>query len=128
GLPDDLELSEHVHPLLPLGEEEVLLEVANEVGGGAVVEEIVAQLDDAHCLPSHSTRVWTMIQFFSQVWPSSGEKSCSQRADVLVMFDHVKRTRIGRPSSAWGPSKTPTPFTNDPITGGSTVPIWLLAQ
>jgi DNA-binding transcriptional MocR family regulator len=55
-------------------------------------------------------RVWTMIQFFSQVWPSSGEKSCSQRAEVFVMLDHVKRTRIGRPSSSWRPSKTPTPF------------------
>ena len=40
-----------------------------------------------------------MIQFFSQVFPSSGEKSCSQRALVLVMIDHVNRTRIGRPSS-----------------------------
>jgi hypothetical protein len=41
-----------------------------------------------------------MIQFFSQLLPSSGEKSCSQRAPVLEMFDHVNRTRIDRPSSS----------------------------
>ena len=69
-----------------------------------------------------------MIQFFSQVFPSSGEKSCSQRALVLVMFDHVNRTRIGRPSSSWRPSKMPTPFSNEPTTGGSSAPIRLLAQ
>jgi hypothetical protein len=69
-----------------------------------------------------------MIQFFSQVLPSSGENSCSQRAPVCVMFDHVNRTRMGRPSSCWRPSKTPTPFSNAPTTGGSSPSIWLLAQ
>ena len=51
-----------------------------------------------------------MTQFFSQVLPSSGENSCSQRAPFRVMFDHVNRTRIGWPSSSCRPSKTPTPF------------------
>ena len=32
-----------------------------------------------------------MIQFFSQVRPPSGEKSCSQRAPVFVMLDHAAR-------------------------------------
>jgi hypothetical protein len=50
-----------------------------------------------------------MIQFFSQVRPSSAEKSCSQRALVRVIPDHVKRTRTGRPFSSSRPSKTPTP-------------------
>jgi hypothetical protein len=49
---------------------------------------------------SGATRVMVMIQLVSQVLPSSGEKACSQRAPVRVMFDHVKRTRIGRPSSS----------------------------
>ena len=41
-----------------------------------------------------------MIQFFSQVFPSSGEKSCSQRAPFFMMFDHVKHTKIKRPSNS----------------------------
>ena len=36
-----------------------------------------------------------MIQFFSQVLPSSGEKACSQRAPVRVMFDHVRDLQEG---------------------------------
>src|SRR5437870_1531851 len=92
----DLELSEGIHALVPLGEEEVLLEVADEVAGLARPEEVVPQLEHFHggmplrsLLRDYSTRVITMIQFFSQVPPASGEKACSQRAPVFVILDHV---------------------------------------
>lgn len=46
--PHHLELPERVHALVPLREQEVLLEVADEVGLRAVREEVVAQLDHLH--------------------------------------------------------------------------------
>jgi hypothetical protein len=47
----------------------------------------------------HDTRLNSIVQFTSQVWPPSGENACSQCALVAVIFDHVKRTRIGLPRS-----------------------------
>jgi len=39
-----------------------------------------------------------MIQFASHVRPPSAENSCSQWADVGVICDQIKWTRIGVPS------------------------------
>jgi hypothetical protein len=39
-----------------------------------------------------------MIQFTAYDAPLSNEKDCSHRADVGVIPDHLKRTRIARPS------------------------------
>ena len=41
----------------------------------------------------------SVTQFVSHVFPPSGEKACSQRADEAVMCDHVTRTRIVFPRS-----------------------------
>jgi hypothetical protein len=38
-----------------------------------------------------------MIQFVSQVWPSSVEKACSQRAESEVMPDQMNRTVMAVP-------------------------------
>src|SRR6186997_274698 len=71
---------------------------------------------------THSILVDSMIQLTSHVAPSSTEKACSQRHVVLVMSDHRKRTRIGRPSKVSGPMKVPTPSLKPPTTGGSRRP------
>jgi hypothetical protein len=42
----DRELPQHVHALVPLREEEVLLEIADEVAGPTGLEKVVAELDD----------------------------------------------------------------------------------
>ena len=49
-------------------------------------------------------------------------RTLMQRGVGVSTPDHVKRTRIGRPSSVSSPSKIPTPSLNEPITGGSRSP------
>ena len=66
--------------------------------------------------------VKSMIQFVSQVSPSSSENACSQRGVGVVTPDQMKRTRIGRPSKTSRPSKTPVSSENVPKTGGSSSP------
>jgi hypothetical protein len=63
-----------------------------------------------------------MIQFVSQVSPSSAEKACSQRGVGVVTPDQMKRTRIGRPSRTSRPSNTPVSPENSPKRGGSSSP------
>lgn len=48
--------------------------------------------------PRRHARVNSITQLNSQVFPSSGENSCSHRADVDVMSDQMKWARIGLPS------------------------------
>ena len=59
--------------------------------------------DDAHAASptgvKSRARVKSMIQFVSHVSPPSSENACSQRGVGVVTPDHVKRTRIGRPSN-----------------------------
>src|SRR6185369_13709428 len=65
------------------------------------------------------TRLKSIRQLTSQVAPPSGEKACSQWADVAVIFDHWKRILIGRPSRVSSPTNVPSPSLKAPYTGGS---------
>ena len=66
-------------------------------------------------------RVKCMIQLVSQVAPPSGEKACSQRAEVWVISDQRKRTLMGRPLKVSSARKVPTPSLNPPRIGASIV-------
>ena len=45
-----------------------------------------------------STRVWSVIQFTSQVLPPSSENACSKCGLLVSVFDQMKRTKIDLPS------------------------------
>ena len=54
--------------------------------------------DSAAFLNSSSPmRVWSVIQLTSQVLPPSSEKDCSKCAEVGVIRDQMKRTRMTLP-------------------------------
>src|SRR5439155_14625975 len=63
------------------------------------------RIEEAHSersrLSYHATclcyRVSSQIQFVSHVFPPSGEKDCSIRADFGEMFNQMYRTKIERP-------------------------------
>ena len=81
---------------------------------------------DSYFLGGHGrfiyfTLVRSITQFVSQLFPPSGEKACSQCAELAVMCDQVKRTLMGFPRKVSSPSKMPTPFSKLPITGGPIV-------
>src|SRR6266568_1035034 len=81
-------------------------------------------------LASPTTRVWSVIQFTSQVLPPSSENDCSKCGEFEVISDQINRTRIALP---FGPDvsvskNSPLPFLNSPIVGAPTVPLLLVAQ
>src|SRR5229473_1518425 len=80
-------------------------------------------------LPDSSfTRVWSVIQFTSQVLPPSSENDCSKWGEFVVVSAQINRTRIALPFNVSWPKNSPRPFLNWPIWGGSMVPFLLLAQ
>src|SRR5216683_4690016 len=82
-------------------------------------------------LPDSSfTRVWSVIQFTSQVLPPSSENDCSKWAEFGVMFDQTNRTRMALPLGPAGSvsKNSPRPFLNSPIVGGPMTPLLLVAQ
>ena len=104
----------------------VLEKALNEIlvdmcGGGPENRAAERQKNPRHSstLEGYSARTKSMRQFVSQLLPPSGEKACSQCAEVGVMRDQVKRTLIGLPLKVSSPSNVPTPFWKLPITGGS---------
>jgi hypothetical protein len=86
------ELPERECPQLLKGLGKIAFEILGEVRPFFFLDGIAAELDDlkVRTMPDvvHA-RVKSMIQFVSQVCPLSGENACSQRADVLVIFDQV---------------------------------------
>src|SRR5215471_11085494 len=64
----------------------------------------------------------TMIQFVSQLFPSSVEKACSQRGALWSRASQRKRTLIGEPLNVSFAKNVPTPSTKYPFTGGSSEP------
>src|SRR5262249_40657329 len=73
-------------------------------------------------------RVETLKKFHSHVLPSSEEKACPQTGRSLFRASQRNITMIGFPLSVSLPKKWPTPFSNDPTTGGSIVPVLLAIQ
>src|SRR5260370_25440972 len=55
--------------------------------------------DGVQCaLPDSSfIRVWSVIQFTSQVLPPSSEKDCSKWGEFVLVFDQIIRTRLALP-------------------------------
>src|SRR5689334_14893171 len=70
----------------------------------------------------------TLKKFHSHVLPLSGEKACPQRGRSLFRASQRNITIIGFPFSVSLAKKCPMPFSNDPTTGGSIVPVLLAIQ
>jgi hypothetical protein len=67
-----------------------------------------------------------MTQFFSQLFPPSAEKACSQTG--LLPADQSKRTRTGTPPSTSSPKNMPRPFSKRPIVGGNSRKLFVSDQ
>ena len=74
------------------------------------------------------TRVWSVIQFTSQVLPPSSENDCSKWGVFVVMFVQTNRIKMVLPLIVSWAKNSPRPFLNSPIWGGSMMPVLLLAQ
>src|SRR5580700_3975478 len=77
---------------------------------------------------SSLTRVWSVIQFTSQVLPPSFENDCSKWGESVAVPDQTNRTKITLPFNVSWPKNSPRPFLNSPICGGKMGPPLLLAQ
>src|SRR5688572_12193775 len=73
----------------------------------------------ARDVPTHYFRSKSIDQLTSHVTPPSVENACCHLAEIGVMSDQMKRTRIGRPSNVSSHSNVPTPFEKPPTTGVS---------
>src|SRR6185503_6784049 len=63
------------------------------------------------------TRVWSVIQFASQVFPPSSENDCSKWAESGVISDQIYRTRMVLPLKGSWSKNSPRPFLNSPMVG-----------
>src|ERR1700676_1115947 len=77
---------------------------------------------------SSSTRVWSVIQFTSQVLPPSSENDCSKWGEFVVMSVQTNRINTLLSLIVSCAKNSPRPFLNSPIWGGSMMPFLLLAQ
>src|SRR5258708_7606029 len=59
---------------------------------GSVTDSVQRALPD-----SSLTRVWSVIQFTSQVLPPSSENDCSKWGEFVLVFDQINRTRMALP-------------------------------
>src|SRR6266480_5463931 len=70
----------------------------------------------------------TLYQFHSQVLPLSGEKAWLHTGRSLSLASQRNMTIIFFPLKVSFAKKCPTPFSNEPTTGGSSTPTLLATQ
>src|SRR3989442_13160869 len=78
--------------------------------------------------PSYLILSETLYPFHSQVLPLSGEKAWLQTGRSLSRASQRNIMMIGRPLKVSRAKKCPTPFWNEPMTGGSRTPTLLATQ
>src|SRR5919108_4442095 len=76
----------------------------------------------------YSCRVNSAIQLVSHVFPPSAENACSQRQEVSVISEQIKRTKMLLPSKSSCEKNSPRPSAKLPISGGCKIPSALDAQ
>jgi hypothetical protein len=64
-------------------------------------------------------RLKSMVQFVSQLMPSSADMACSHLGVAVCVFSQRNLTSMGRPSSVSFAMKVPMPFRKLPVTGTS---------